>query len=33
MKDDDAYYDSMSVYDRVVEEAIKKAGEELEKWN
>ena len=24
MKDDDAYYDSMSVYDRVVEEAIKK---------
>ena len=26
MKDDDAYYDSMSVYDRVVEEAIKKYG-------
>lgn len=24
MKDDDAYYDSMSVYDRVVEEAIQK---------
>ena len=24
MKDDDAYYDSLSVYDRVVEEAIKK---------
>ena len=24
MKDDNAYYDSMSVYDRVVEEAIKK---------
>ena len=24
MKDDDAYYDSMSVYDRVIEEAIKK---------
>ena len=24
MKDDDAYYDSMSVYDRVVDEAIKK---------
>ena len=26
MKDDDAYYDSMSVYDRVVEEAIQKYG-------
>lgn len=24
MKDDDAYYDSMSVYDRVVDEAIQK---------
>ena len=24
MKDDDSYYDSMSVYDRVVDEAIKK---------
>ena len=24
MKDDDAYYDSLSVYDRVVEEAIQK---------
>ena len=24
MKDDDAYYDSMSVYDRVVEDAIQK---------
>lgn len=26
MKDDDAYYDSLSVYDRVVEEAIHKYG-------
>lgn len=26
MKDDDAYYDSLSVYDRVVEEAILKYG-------
>lgn len=26
MKDDDAYYDSLSVYDRVVEEAIQKYG-------
>lgn len=26
MKDDDAYYDSLSVCDRVVEEAIKKYG-------
>lgn len=26
MKDDDAYYDSLSVYDRVVEEAIKQYG-------
>ena len=26
MKDDDAYYGSLSVYDRVVEEAIKKYG-------
>ena len=24
MKDDDAYYDSLSVYDRVVDEAIQK---------
>ena len=24
MKDDDAYYDSMSVYDRVVDEALNK---------
>ena len=26
MKDDEAYYDSLSVYDRVVEEAIQKYG-------
>lgn len=26
MKDEDAYYDSLSVYDRVVEEAISKYG-------
>lgn len=26
MKDDDAYYNSLSVYDRVVEEAIQKYG-------